>query len=828
MTQLRVLFALTVLVSGAFLSATAPAEAALTDDRFVLETVAGEFQTPTVFAFIDQNRLLVGQKNGVIYLVENGVRRPEPVYEIQNINTFWDRGLLGMAVDSRFAQNGYIYVSYTHENNPDPAAFEAPKTARIVRLTVNRTTWKASNPVILVGTVAGTPDKPSCSDYAIGSDCMPSDSPSHSAGGLRFGPDGFLYATVGDGAGFTDVDPKAYNAQNLDSLSGKVLRINRNGVAPTSNPFYTGNGQNNRSKIFAYGLRNSYRFNFQPGTNRLYAGEVGWYIAEEINLIERGNNLAWPCREGMAQHPLYQCTAPNYVDPIYVYGHETPGTSNSIAGGAFATSSVYGDFQGSYFFGDYSQDFMKRAVINGRSIEVFDFGTDVGGPVDIQTGPDGLIYYISIYTGEVRRINVRSDNTAPTAVMTVGQAIGDAPVTVSFSGLGSTDPDADPLTYTWSFGDGNTGSGATTSHTYEANGVYTATLTVSDGQGGTANTSRTVTVGGGTFTMAPSHVSSSHSPSPLFLGQPVTLISTLTNAGTAGNLIAYWEVYNAAGTRVSFHTTPMSMTAGETAGVSFTTLPPVPGVYTVALGLFSDDWRQTYQWVPVAHTYEVQNRVIGLPELQFVTAVGSDSGSVGTPHSFTINARNNGTAGDGIVYVEFYTPSGVRESYQVFTSSFGASETKAFPVTWTPRGSGTYRIDVGLMSTDWSRTYEWRSSALLVGVGSSAPTVTSLQIGGVTSATTGTVGTAQPLAIDVTNIGATGDGIVYVEFYGPSGARESFQYAAATFDSGATVNVPFTWTPTVAGAYRVAVGLFNPSWAQTYEWRDVAATVTAN
>src|SRR5690606_25625676 len=120
-------------------------------------------------------------------------------------------------------ENGYVYLAYTHENNP--ADFSGQKTGRIVRVTADGDKAVPGSMVILVGSVAGDPEHPSCQDFAIESDCIPSDSGSHSVGGLRFGPDGKLYATIGDGARFDIVDPFAYNVQDIDSLAGKVLRI---------------------------------------------------------------------------------------------------------------------------------------------------------------------------------------------------------------------------------------------------------------------------------------------------------------------------------------------------------------------------------------------------------------------------------------------------------------------------------------------------------------------------------------------------------------------------------------------------------------------------
>jgi len=148
----------------------------------------------------------------------------------------------------------------------------------------------------------------SCNDFPIGADCIPSDSASHSVGNIRFAPDGTLFVTTGDGARFDDVDPDALRAQNLDSLAGKVMRITRLGQGVPSNPFWNGAAGANRSKVWAYGLRNPYRFNLRPGTGTPYLGDVGWASYEEINVASAGANLGWPCFEGSLRKAGYAPT----------------------------------------------------------------------------------------------------------------------------------------------------------------------------------------------------------------------------------------------------------------------------------------------------------------------------------------------------------------------------------------------------------------------------------------------------------------------------------------------------------------------------------------
>jgi glucose/arabinose dehydrogenase len=407
-----------------------------------------------------------------------------------------DRGLIGMAVDPNFATNGYVYFSYTYENTPG-ANLAGPKTARIVRVKVIGDTADESTKTVLVGKVGGTLSTPSCENYAVTEDCIPSDTSSHSAGGLRFGPDGKLYASFGDGAHFDYVDVRALRAQNIDSLGGKIIRINTDGTAPSDNPFYNGSSTSNRSKVFTYGSRNSFRFNFHPTTGVLYSGDVGWSSWEEINKVVRGGNYGWPCYEGVGA-TTYGCAASPRVDPLYTYPHDSNG-AGSITGGSFATNYP-ASFNNTIFFGDYAQNFIKMANISASgtliSVSPFMTGADgADGPVEFVRGTDGNVYFLSIYTGSLRRILYTTGNRQPIAQVTATPTSGLLPLTVNFSGAGSSDPDGNPLTYLWNFGDGSTSTVVSPSHVYTVAGTYNASLTISDGQGGQSVKTVTITAG---------------------------------------------------------------------------------------------------------------------------------------------------------------------------------------------------------------------------------------------------------------------------------------------------------------------------------------------
>ena len=472
------------------------ARAQIVEPGFESEVVVDGLSLATTLDFTPDGRILIAEKGGSILIIKNGVLLPEPLITLTDVNNFGDRGLLGLAVDPNFINNGYVYVLYTYENTPG-VNVAGPKTGRIVRLTVEGDIASESSKFVLVGSVGGSIETPSCEDLLVTDDCIASDSNSHSVGGLRFGPDGKLYATLGDGADFVNVDPRALRAQNIDALAGKLLRINTDGTAPTDNPFYNGNSNANRSKVYALGLRNAFRFNFHPITGKLYLGDVGWGNWEEINLVVPGGNYGWPCREGdFATTYGCQPTSPA-INPLYVYPHNAAG-AGSITAGSFPSNGAYpSSYNNSLFIADYSQMWMKRLELNPTGtavIGVDDFNTDLF-PVEIITGPDGNVYYIDIVFGTLNRLTHTDGNRRPVVSLDANTISGLIPLNVTFSSQGTYDPDGNVLTYAWSFGDGTTSSVPNPSHLYSTNGTYTASLEVTDSFGSAVAKSITIYVG---------------------------------------------------------------------------------------------------------------------------------------------------------------------------------------------------------------------------------------------------------------------------------------------------------------------------------------------
>ena len=460
-------------------------------------TVATGLTNPTTFAFTPDGRIFVAEMSGVVRVIKDGALLPDPLIDIQDrVNDFWNRGLLGMTIDPDFSSNGFLYLAYTYEN--DPADYTGTKTARLTRVTVLGDTASLETEVVLLGTVVGA----SCSDFPVGSDCIPSDAAAHTIGDVLFAPDGTLFVTTGDASRVGSSD--AIRAQDIGSLAGKVLRIHPDGTGVEGNPFWNGDPNAIPSKVWARGLRNPFRLTIRPDTGMLYVGDVGWFSWEEVDVVRAGANLGWPCYEGPEPQLFFEslavCQALYLLGPVAVtdplYSYPTP-AGGSVTGGDFAITYP-NPYAGAYFFGDYVHSWIKYLVvdIDDTLVDVQTFATGAGGPVALHAGPDGELYYLAFDTGELRHIRSTSGNRDPIAVADAPTSSGLAPLEVQFSSIQSWDPDLDSLSFLWDFGDDAPDSiEANPSHTYTVDGFYTATLTVDDGQGGQGTDTVMITVG---------------------------------------------------------------------------------------------------------------------------------------------------------------------------------------------------------------------------------------------------------------------------------------------------------------------------------------------
>ena len=409
---------------------------------------------PTAMEFAPDGRLFVAEKGGTLRIIKNGALLATPFVTLA-VDSYGERGLLGIAFDPNFASNKYVYVYYTSSVSP-----VHNKVSRFTADSANPDRAVVGSEKVLLDVVGG------------------SGNGFHNGGAIHFGKDGKLYVAVGDhGTGS--------NSQTLFNHFGKILRISSDGTVPVDNPFYNTAGA--LKEIWALGLRNPFTFAFSPSSSgpQMYINDVGQDAWEEIDPGRAGANYGWPTCEGI-------CSNSNFVNPVYTYAHA--GAGKAISGGSFYEASQFpSEYKGSYFFGDYVAGFIKRLT---PSSQVVDFISNVSSPVDIKVGPEGSLYYLSIGTGEVHKVQYVSDgNNAPTAVASGNPMSGVAPLTVTFSGSGSFDPDSDPLTYSWTFGDGSSALGLNTAHIYSSAGPYTATLTVSDGRGGTDTATVNISAG---------------------------------------------------------------------------------------------------------------------------------------------------------------------------------------------------------------------------------------------------------------------------------------------------------------------------------------------
>ncbi|MFF0226991.1 PQQ-dependent sugar dehydrogenase [Streptomyces sp. NPDC004629] len=297
----------------------------------------------------------------------------EPVLDISgDTTTDGERGLLGIAFDKGFA---HFYISYTNlegTSTVDEFVVREGKIQPDTRRTVLTQTQPYSN---------------------------------HNGGDIKFGPDGYLYIALGDGG--SGGDPHG-NGQNLGTLLGKLLRIDPHGgkpyAIPPDNPFV--DDPNAKDEIWAYGLRNPWRFSFDAGTGDLLIGDVGQSDWEEIDWApadsKGGENYGWSQMEG--SHPFRGGTEPaNHVPPIHEYDRN--GLGCSVTGGYVYRGKAIPDLKGQYVFSDYCDGTLRSLQMeNGKVIGVSDLGVNGGEVVSFVQGGNGELYTLDL-GGSVSRID---------------------------------------------------------------------------------------------------------------------------------------------------------------------------------------------------------------------------------------------------------------------------------------------------------------------------------------------------------------------------------------------------------------------------------------
>jgi glucose/arabinose dehydrogenase len=322
------------------------------------------FDNATGLAQTPDGRLLITLQDGAVRVVKNGVLLATPFVQLSGLDTNGERGLIGVAIDPNFTNNGYVYLYYT--------TTAGGAHNRISRFTASGDVAAAGETVLV--------NLPNLSSALI-----------HNGGGMQFGADGHLYVGVGENS-----TPAL--AQDRSSVFGKMLRFNADGSIPSDNPFYA--TQNGLARaVWATGLRNPFSFAIQPGSGRLHINDVGQETWEEINLGAAGANYGWPGSEGPDN------LGAGLTGPLFTYKHSAASPAGSGPGGFIVGFAVVGGvfhpgsapfpagYRGSYYFSDFTTgEIFRMDLANGN--EVSTFARISTGIVGMLVGNDGALYVL--------------------------------------------------------------------------------------------------------------------------------------------------------------------------------------------------------------------------------------------------------------------------------------------------------------------------------------------------------------------------------------------------------------------------------------------------
>jgi len=411
----------------------------------------------TAFEWNAKGELFLAEKSGIVKVHRNGELQAEPFIDLsREVNDLSDRGLVGMALHPDFARHPYVYLLYTYD---PPPVWQAPKgspagpdregnrVARLLRVRAEeragRLRAETGSGTILLGKQStwenishpeldSTKEKdvaPSCSDaqHPNGTidDCVVIDSLSHAVGDLEFLPDGTLLVSFGDGASYNFVDARAVRAQDFESLSGKILRIDAmTGDGVPGNPrFDPKRPFANASRVYALGFRNPFRMHVDD-RGRIFVGDVGWFSWEEVNLIRPGGNYGWPFYEGKgdgvnAKTPHYEylpeakafyAKNPGVEAPFYSYATLAvqPGKPGAISLGTLYRKGGFlpERFDGSLLITDVISGETTAIFIDEKSAFVRAEKLDVHLPLvtQLKQGPGGAYFFSSLQGPPLSRL----------------------------------------------------------------------------------------------------------------------------------------------------------------------------------------------------------------------------------------------------------------------------------------------------------------------------------------------------------------------------------------------------------------------------------------
>jgi glucose/arabinose dehydrogenase len=329
------------------------------------------------------NRLFVAEQGGTIMIIQNGAVLAQPFLDISSkVITGGEMGLLGIAFHPAFQQNGKFYVNYVRSLSGQIQSVIAEYTASPASANI---VDPASERILLIVDQIGN-------------------FTNHKAGQLAFGPDGFLYFGLGDGGG--EGDPFGHG-QNTQTLLGKLMRIDVNATSPglqyripPDNPFVAGGGL---PEIWAFGLRNPWRFSFDRASGRLFLGDVGEDRFEEIDIIQKGGNYGWNIMEGLhCFNPPTGCNMSGLILPIAEYSHAE---GDAVIGGFVYHGSNIPAVQGMYVFADLgtgkiwtlqetSPNVFTRTLVATTGKTISSLGQDQSGELYVVDYGGGNIYRI--------------------------------------------------------------------------------------------------------------------------------------------------------------------------------------------------------------------------------------------------------------------------------------------------------------------------------------------------------------------------------------------------------------------------------------------------
>ena len=493
------------------LLAATPVAAQEMPEGFIRQRIGSSFEDALALAWIDEERLLVGERSGRVWYVEHDVTR-NLVYNLRGeTNSSGNRGLFGLAVAPDFDVTGWIYVLHSVRLPGEPV--RGPTFARLLRVRTELTP---------AGELVALPETREIllgETWATGIASCVDD---HTLGSLRFLSDGSLVLSSGDNThpgldtggnepdcflpGRTPIDQDlgAFRSQYLDSLDGKVLRVDpATGLGLADNPFFSGDPADLRSRVWAHGLRNAFRFTLLPGSGpreALLVADVGENTWEEIDLCLGGENFGWPCFEGPDPMTLYQgadtrgiCAGVVSAPPLVAWHHSESGavgfSGNCASGLCVYTGESYPEvYRGRLFFFDYERSWLRAAELDERLQvrDILTFGSRMKEPIELvaQPGTGDLVYISSGPTSNsVWRIRYVGNQHPPVAAVRATPSFGAGDLDVVLSAEGSLDPDGLPLTYAWDLGDGTSAVEPVVLHHYPAGAVYVPRVTVTDAEG---------------------------------------------------------------------------------------------------------------------------------------------------------------------------------------------------------------------------------------------------------------------------------------------------------------------------------------------------------